>query len=138
MYWRPITAGRHWCASGKGIRIDKESAAVSFRSDRTIVLRVLCNMLKNAFEATPKSEAISMGCHKAESPWAVEFKVGNKGVIPKEVQAKIFKSSFSTKGKGRGIGTYSIKLLGEDCLHGKVSFVSNKEDDTVFSLFLPS
>ena len=62
----------------------------------------------------------------------------NGGVIPPEVQARIFQRSFSTKAaRGRGLGTYSMKLLGERYLGGEVSFVSTPETGTVFSIRLP-
>ena len=68
----------------------------------------------------------------------VRFTVRNEGVIPPMVQEHIFQRSFSTKAQyGRGLGTYSMKLLGERYLGGKVSFVSNAECGTVFSLELP-
>lgn len=39
---------------------------------------------------------------------------------------RIFQRSFSTKGaKGRGLGTYSMKLFGETYLGGQVSFRSS-------------
>jgi signal transduction histidine kinase len=56
-----------------------------------------------------------------------------------EVQARIFQRSFSTKAqRGRGLGTYSMKLLGERYLGGAVSFVSAAGTGTVFSVTLPS
>jgi signal transduction histidine kinase len=57
--------------------------------------------------------------------------------MPKEVQMQIFQRSFSTKGKGRGIGTYSIKLLTETYLGGKVSFRSEERHGTTFRIDLP-
>jgi sensor histidine kinase regulating citrate/malate metabolism len=62
--------------------------------------------------------------------------VKNDQVIPEDIQKQLFQRSFSTKGTGRGIGTYSIKLLTENYLKGKVSFVSNETDGTVFSIEL--
>ena len=53
-----------------------------------------------------------------------------------DVQLQLFQRSFSTKGESRGIGTYSIKLLIENYLKGKVSFVSNKTVGTVISIEL--
>jgi signal transduction histidine kinase len=35
------------------------------------------------------------------------------------------------------MGTYSMKLFGEKYLHGKVSFVSTKEEGTIFTFRLP-
>ena len=57
--------------------------------------------------------------------------------MPPEVQLQVFNRSFSTKGNGRGIGTYSIKLLCERYLKGKVSFVSSAEQGTIFKVTLP-
>jgi len=54
------------------------------------------------------------------------------------VQARIFQRSFSTKAvRGRGLGTYSMKLFGERCLGGEVSFGSATGTGTVFSIRLP-
>jgi sensor histidine kinase regulating citrate/malate metabolism len=44
----------------------------------------------------------------------------------------MFKRSFTTKGIGRGLGTYSMKLLGEKYLKGKVGFESSKQNGTTF------
>jgi sensor histidine kinase regulating citrate/malate metabolism len=58
--------------------------------------------------------------------------------MPPEVQARVFQRSFSTKSQhGRGLGTYSMKLLAENYLRGKVSFLSEVESGTVFFLDLP-
>jgi len=52
--------------------------------------------------------------------------------MPAEIQMQIFQRSFSTKGSDRGIGTYSIKLLAENYLKGKVDFSSNESEGTIF------
>jgi len=57
--------------------------------------------------------------------------------MPLEVQRQLFTRSFSTKGTGRGLGTYSIKLITEKYLQGTVSFVSNEEQGTVFTVRYP-
>ena len=55
------------------------------------------------------------------------------GIVP-----RIFQRNFSTKAEaGRGIGTYSMKLLGEDVLGGEVGFTSSEKDGTVFRLLHP-
>jgi sensor histidine kinase regulating citrate/malate metabolism len=69
---------------------------------------------------------------------AVEFWVHNDGVIPKREQFQIFQRSFSTKGEGRGIGTYSVRMFTETYLGGEVTFVSSKYDGTTFSVWLPT
>ena len=51
--------------------------------------------------------------------------VQNDRAMSNEVKYQIFQKSFSTKGNGRGLGTFSIKLLTERYLKGSVSFESN-------------
>jgi CheY-like chemotaxis protein len=55
-----------------------------------------------------------------------------------DVQLQIFQRSFSTKGSGRGLGTYSIKLLAERYSKGRVSFATSPEEGTVFSAACPN
>ena len=67
----------------------------------------------------------------------VSFTVHNPTVMPPAVQLQIFSRSFSTKGSGRGLGTYSIKLISEKYLHGQVSFVSKAGEGTRFTVRYP-
>jgi sensor histidine kinase regulating citrate/malate metabolism len=56
-----------------------------------------------------------------------EFSVWNAGGIPKPIALQIFRRSFSTKAtKGRGLGTFSMKLFGERYLGGTVRFKLRK------------
>lgn len=72
-----------------------------------------------------------------ETPKNYIIKVFNSEVMSDEVKAQIFQRSFSTKGKGRGLGTYSVKLLTEEYLKGKITFISEKDFGTEFTLILP-
>jgi signal transduction histidine kinase len=92
------------------------------------------NLLKNSLEATPQEGIVTAGCDAFDDK--IRFWVRNESVMPQEVQMRIFQRSFSTKGKGRGLGTYSIRLMTENYLNGKVSFVSNETEGTVFSVVL--
>ena len=67
----------------------------------------------------------------------IELWVMNPSAMPEEVRMQIFQRSFSTKGKGRGIGTYSLKLLGETYLKGEVGFTSAEDEGTRFFIRLP-
>lgn len=107
-----------------------------FATDHRLLVRVLVNMIKNAFEATEKGGRV--GVYAEASGESVEFHVTNPGVITEEAAAQIFNRSFSTKGEpGRGIGTYCMKLFGEKFLGGAVWFDSNSEQGTVFHIRLP-
>ncbi len=119
----------------KDINIIPNTQGVNFLSDSVLLQRILGNMLKNALEASEKGATVKIGYKLIES--SIQFFVHNDGFIQPSIKHQIFHRSFSTKGKGRGLGTYSIKLLTERYLHGKVWFTSNKEGGTTFYVQYP-
>ncbi len=119
------------------IRFAPAAAAVLVESDQTLVRRVIHNMLKNAVEASGAADVVTVGYTPDYDHGSIEFRVHNPGVISKEAQLQIFQRSFSSKGTGRGIGTYSMKLLGEKLLGGTVDFRSDRENGTQFRFCLP-
>jgi K+-sensing histidine kinase KdpD len=125
----------HIVGEGKSIISDDRSEKLIIETDRVLLQRILINMLKNALEATGAGKTVNAAVIK--KPESVVFSVRNEAVIPKDVRMQIFQRSFSTKGKGRGIGTYSIKLLTENYLRGQAGFHSNEEEGTVFFIELP-
>lgn len=127
---------RHSVAADRTIRLGDVWEGVVV-SDGQLLRRVLGNMLKNALEATAPGGTVTLGCQKR--PEGVAFSVHNAEVMPGDVRLQVFQRSFSTKGEaGRGIGTYSIKLLGERYLRGTVDFVSRAPDGTTFVLTVPN
>jgi len=126
--------GYHEVGKGKLIVMEDNCDDADFTTDRILLQRVIINLLKNSLEAIPPDGIVKTGVKTAGEK--ILFTVSNSGVMPHEVQMQIFQRSFSTKGKGRGIGTYSIKLMTENYLKGKVSFISNENDGTVFSVEL--
>lgn len=125
----------HPLAEGKKVTLIPFENNLMLKTDQILLLRSLGNIVKNALEASKDGDEIRVWAEDGES--SIIFRVQNPGVIPDDVQHQIFKRSFSTKfGKGRGIGTYSVKLLVEQYLKGKVSFVSNEIENTIFSISL--
>jgi nitrogen-specific signal transduction histidine kinase len=120
----------------KDIRIETGSENHTFVSDRTLLSRVLGNMIKNALEAEYAGAVIRIGVQKEEGNM-LHFYVQNSSVIRQVDCLKIFNRSFSTKGEGRGLGTYCMKLLTEKYLNGKISFISNSQSGTIFSVRIP-
>ncbi len=117
-------------STNKDIIISDKSENCIIKTDPALLRRVLGNMLKNALEASVPGNTITLSCDKNGE--IVLFSVHNPTYIPINIQLQIFKRSFSTKGKGRGLGTYSMKLLGEKFLQGKVSFISTEKEGTTF------
>jgi len=124
----------HEAASDRSITILGHSDDVEFVTDPVLLRRVVGNMLKNALEATPPGENVSLSCSSDQD--TVTFSVHNPTPMPRDVQLQIFKRSYSTKGSGRGIGTYSMKLFAERYLGGEVRFTVSEEEGTTFCVIL--
>lgn len=122
-------------AEGKEIVIDPESINKSFICDSTLISRVLGNMLKNSLEASAKGESVTIGVQLNGE--TIRFYVHNKDYMQPDIQNQVFQRSFSTKGKGRGLGSYSMKLLTEQYMKGKIYFTTSPEEGTTFFVELP-
>jgi signal transduction histidine kinase len=105
------------------------------KTDAALLKRILLNMAKNAAEASPENSIIRIIC--SQKTGMAVIRVNNPGTIPANIRTQIFQRSFSTKGHGRGLGTYSMKLFGENYLNGKVYFQSNEKQGTTFTIELP-
>ncbi|MFX0142916.1 MAG: ATP-binding protein [Candidatus Hodarchaeota archaeon] len=125
----------HNVANEKEIELDSNSTSVIIKTDARLLSRILLNLLKNALEASVPGESVRIGCNISNQ--TIIFWVKNSTVLTESVKSQMFQRSFSTKGPGRGIGTYSVKLLTERYLGGKVSFQSSKEEGTIFYVHLP-
>ena len=122
-------------AKNKRIALKHFMAQSSLRSDPVLIRRVITNMLKNALEASSQGEEASLILSEEEG--RIVMSVHNPAFIPREVQLQIFQRSFSTKGRGRGIGTYSMKMLTENYLEGEIGFSSDELSGTTFRVLLP-
>lgn len=131
-----IALARHnGLASRREMRAEIPSQPIPLVTDKTLLRRVLTNLILNALEATPPDGQIGISVRRSRAD--VTFEIRNGGVMDDSVRRQIFKRSFSTKGEGRGIGTYSVKLLTEDYLNGAVDFESTAERGTVFHVRVP-
>ncbi len=126
----------HPVAINKTISLSENYPLVSIKADISLLLRVLCNMVINALEATDENGEIKIWLeHDGD---CLSFCVWNEQEIAEDVATRIFQRNFSTKEQsGRGIGTYSMKLLGERILNGKVSFTTSKTEGTIFRFTYP-
>lgn len=128
-------ATHHPAARGKTLQVDNMPPAI-VRTDQAAASRVLLNMLLNAFEATDQGGVVRItACDEQDF---VRISVWNARAIPPPLALRIFQRNFSTHQEpGRGLGTVSMKLLGEQLLGGEVHFTSNPVDGTTFVFRLP-
>lgn len=124
-------------AEARGVGFDVAAVPpAAANSDPTLVKRVLANLLKNAIEACSRGEHVSLSCSAASG--MVELRIGNPAVMGQDVLANVFKRSFSTKGRGRGLGTYAARLFVEEYLGGTIRCESEVGKGTVFTVRLPA
>ncbi|NOX34206.1 MAG: hypothetical protein GXP56_10795 [Deltaproteobacteria bacterium] len=126
----------HESLKGKQVKESWPDKDIKIYTDIFMVSKILGNMVINALEATENGGLVQI-TEKA-GPRHIIWEVWNKSFIPPDIQKRIFQRHFSTKSDmGRGIGTFSMKLIGEDHLKGKVSFKSSSDQGTIFTFKLP-
>lgn len=125
----------HHVGKNKHISLPAIDENIIINTDKTLLNRIFLNMLKNAVEAVPEGDTVTVAYEINNNK--LTLKVQNNGVIPRNIQLQMFQRSFSTKGSGRGIGTYSMKLLTERYLKGTIGFRSNEKDQTTFYITIP-
>ena len=125
----------HNVAYEKHIKVISEIENLTLITDYFLLVRVLINMLKNALEATSRNGIVSISYKRTKN--SICFSVHNDRAMDEVVKHQVFQRSFSTKGSNRGLGTYSMKLLGEHYLGGKISFETGESKGTTFFFELP-
>lgn len=125
----------HPACRGRRLSLEEGAESLVIRTDAVLLRRVIGNLLKNAAEASSEGGEVVVDCRCVGDRAVIS--VRNTAYMPEAVQLQVFQRFFSTKGKGRGLGTYSVKLLTERYLQGQASFVSSSEEGTVFSIALP-
>jgi len=122
-------------SDGKTVLEEGTSEDISIFTDPMLVSRILINMLLNALESTDDGGSVKFITVVDKSQ--IRWEVWNSASIPEAIQLRIFQKFFSTKpDNGHGLGTYSMKFFGEECLRGKVNFTSVPGEGTTFRLSL--
>ncbi|MHB8078830.1 MAG: sensor histidine kinase [Candidatus Krumholzibacteriia bacterium] len=125
----------HPVAENRRIALDAPPVDPPLVTDGRILSRVVGNLLKNALEACAEGETVTLAA-VAEGD-RCRISVHNPAVMAPEVQGQLFQRSFSTKAPGRGLGTYSARLLTERCLAGTLGMSSGEPAGTVFTVDIP-
>ncbi|MCW4469215.1 ATP-binding protein [Flavobacterium sp. MFBS3-15] len=108
------------------------------RMDRTQLIRIITNLVKNATQAIEENEPNPMvgvrvyrDCDKA----MISVKDNGKGITI-ENKNRIFEPKFTTKTSGMGLGLGIIKNIVEN-YHGTITFESEQGQGTTFLVQLP-
>jgi hypothetical protein len=123
--------------TGRALTVVGDIPDMELKTDYSLAMRILINMISNALDATPDGGEVRL--YVEPGPDGILLCVWNSGAIPESAGRRIFQRNFSTKdGVGHGLGTFSMKYFGEEVLGGKVDFVSSEEEGTVFRFELPT
>jgi two-component system nitrogen regulation sensor histidine kinase NtrY len=105
--------------------------------DKTQLIRIVTNLVKNALQATENEENPLINIEVISEGSTIKIIVSDNGKgISAEVKDLIFEPKFTTKSSGMGLGLPMIKNIIE-AYYGIISFTSNEGVGTVFTVVLP-
>lgn len=115
-----------------------EEKAIIAKFDRTQLIRVVTNLVKNGIQSIPdnaENPKITVSVRSEES--MVKITVEDNGVgISDENKTKVFEPKFTTKTSGMGLGLAMVKNIVET-YNGTINFMSEKEKGTTFIVTFP-
>mgnify|MGYP003114350058 FL=1 len=106
--------------------------------DRTQLIRVVTNLVKNGIQAIPEgSENPKIEVRVFSENDTVNITVEDNGFgISEENKAKIFEPKFTTKTSGMGLGLAMVKNIVET-YNGSITFTSQLGKGTIFTVAFP-
>ena len=114
---------------------DRKEIIASF--DRTQLIRVVTNLIKNGIQAIPEGKLPQIIVNVIEEVETIKITVSDNGIgISEENKAKIFEPKFTTKSSGMGLGLAMVKNIVET-YRGTITFVSKKDEGTTFTVAFP-
>jgi len=120
------------------VHFKAEEPEIISKIDRTQLIRIITNLVKNAIQAIPESQenkAVIVNIKKEFDH--VIITISDNGIgIAKEDFNRIFEPKFTTKSSGMGLGLGIIKNIIEN-YNGTITFESQKGKGTTFTVSLP-
>ncbi|WP_055436417.1 sensor histidine kinase [Lacinutrix algicola] len=114
---------------------DRKEIIANF--DRTQLIRVVTNLIKNGIQAIPEGRLPQIIVNVVEENEAIKITVSDNGIgISEENKAKIFEPKFTTKSSGMGLGLAMVRNIVET-YRGTITFVSKKDEGTTFIVAFP-
>jgi nitrogen fixation/metabolism regulation signal transduction histidine kinase len=105
--------------------------------DKTQLIRVVTNLVKNALHATENEESPCVNVDVVSEEDTIKIVVSDNGKgVSSEVKDLIFEPKFTTKSSGMGLGLPMIKNIIE-AYDGEIYFTSTEGYGTVFTVVLP-
>ncbi|MCX5813797.1 MAG: response regulator [Proteobacteria bacterium] len=105
------------------------------QGEELLCYSMFSNLIKNAIEASPQREAVSVALASAGQEGHIS--IHNSGVVPEKIRSTFFEK-YATAGKsgGTGLGTYSAKLIAET-QGGSIAMETSEHEGTTITIMLP-
>ena len=105
--------------------------------DRTQLIRVITNLVKNAIQAVPEVESPRILVSVVSQGEKVKISVADNGIgIQDGFKDKVFEPKFTTKSSGMGLGLGMVKNIVET-YNGSINFTSQPGKGNVFTVMFP-
>ena len=117
--------------------VNNENIQCFIFADRTQILRVLNNLIKNAVQAISENASGKIEINISKENDNFKITISDNGIgISEEQKDKIFSPNFTTKTGGMGLGLAMVKSIVES-YEGKIWFESKRGEGTTFFVTLP-
>lgn len=106
--------------------------------DRTQLIRIITNLVKNAIQAIPEEQAdkkVWVSVKKDQNHTVISVRDNGKGIAESDFD-RVFEPKFTTKTSGMGLGLAIIKNIIEN-YNGNITFESKLNKGTTFKVTLP-
>ena len=114
-----------------------EEEEIIAKLDRTQLIRVITNLVKNAIQAVPEVESPRILVSVVSHGDKVKISVADNGIgIQDGFKDKVFEPKFTTKSSGMGLGLGMVKNIVET-YNGSINFTSQLGKGTVFTVMFP-
>ncbi len=119
------------------IHFISEEEEIIAKLDRTQLIRVVTNLVKNAIQAVPEVASPRILVSVVSDGAYVKISVADNGIgISDEVKEKVFEPKFTTKSSGMGLGLGMVKNIVET-YKGSITLTSQPDKGSVFTVRFP-
>ncbi|MEL0644245.1 ATP-binding protein [Olleya sp. Ti.3.14] len=119
------------------IQFAPEKDEIIAKFDRTQLIRVITNLVKNAIQAIPDDRIPQIIVKVIEDNNRVVLTISDNGIgISDQNKDKVFEPKFTTKSSGMGLGLAMVKNIVET-YQGTITFTSVKDVGTTFTVSFP-
>ncbi len=119
------------------IVFEPKEITIIAKMDRTQLIRVVTNLVKNGIQAIPEDRIPSLRVGVQTELQNVVITITDNGIgVSEENKYKVFEPKFTTKSSGMGLGLAMVKNIVET-YGGSITFTSTKNIETTFTVKIP-